>query len=232
MDLVRELEAAMCGRLKFFSERDDGIADAWNKAIGRSTGDWILFLGADDVLATPDALSLAANHLDRATPKYRVVYGRVEMVGADGQFAGYADRPWSPKDFRGCKANLPHQAVFHHRSLFMDHGPFDTEFAIVSDFEFLMRELMLAEPLHVPGLTVAKMRVGGLSTNRRYAPRVMREEIRIYRRHRGGIPFVLIWWLFKTWAIAGLYYLGGDRLALPITNIYRRLVGGRAPLQY
>jgi hypothetical protein len=29
-----------------------------------------------------------------------------------------------------------------------------------------------------------------------------------------------------------LHRIGGDRLALPITNLYRRLVRGQAPLRY
>ena len=39
-------------------------------------------------------------------------------------------------------------------------------------------------------------------------------------------------WLVKAWGKAGLHRIGGDRLALPITNLYRRLVRGQAPLRY
>ena len=34
----------------WISEQDNGIYDAWNKGIRVSTGEWIMFLGADDIL--------------------------------------------------------------------------------------------------------------------------------------------------------------------------------------
>jgi glycosyltransferase involved in cell wall biosynthesis len=225
---------------QWFSGPDRGIADAWNKAVARVSGEWVLFLGADDVLAAPTTLSRAARRLGTlparrlgALPaRARVAYGQVALVDVRGERVDLLERPWSPADFRGCRYNLPHQAVFHHRSLFAEFGPFDEDFRIAADFDFLLRVLAHDEPAYLPGLTVTHMQVGGLSSTRRNAPAVVREEIRLYRRHVGGVPWVLLWWLVKAWAKAGLHNLGGDRLALPVTNIYRRLVRGQAPLRY
>jgi glycosyltransferase involved in cell wall biosynthesis len=218
--------------LRWFSEPDRGVADAWNKALDRATGEWVLFLGADDELASISVLSRAAARLADAGQKTRLAYGKVALVDAEGHQVDLLDRPWSPEEFRGCRYNLPHQGVFHHRSLFSRFGPFDTGFAIAADFDFLLRVLAKDDPLYMPELTVTRMQVGGLSSTRRNAPRVVVEEIRLYRRHVGGIPWILLWWLVKAWAKALLYRLGGDRLALPVTNLYRRVVRGQAPLRY
>src|SRR6185437_9311214 len=43
-------------RLKWTSERDYGLNDAQWKGVRRASAEWILFLGADDVLASPKAL--------------------------------------------------------------------------------------------------------------------------------------------------------------------------------
>jgi glycosyltransferase involved in cell wall biosynthesis len=216
----------------WFSAPDRGIADAWNKALGRATGEWVLFLGADDVLAAPDTLSRAAVRLAALPAATGIAYGQLALVDSRGREVDLLERPWSPADFRGCRYNLPHQAVFHRRSLFREFGPFDTGFRISADFDFLLRVLAHDAPVYLPGLTVAHMQVGGLSSSRRSAPAVVREEIRLYRRHVGGVPWVLLWWLVKAWGKAGLHRLGGDRLALPVTNLYRRLVRGQAPLRY
>ena len=44
------------------SEPDKGLYDAWNKALRLATGEWIMFLGADDYLY-PDAMSFYLNFL-------------------------------------------------------------------------------------------------------------------------------------------------------------------------
>ncbi len=216
----------------WFSEPDAGVADAWNKALARVSGEWVLFLGADDVLDSATVLSRAAGFLAKVPQNVRVAYGQVALVNGEGRQVDLLDRPWSPAEFRGCRYNLPHQAVFHHRSLFRELGPFDTSFRISADFDFLLRALAHADPAYIPDLTVARMQVGGLSSTRRNAPAVVIEEIRLYRRHVGGVPWTLLWWLAKAWVKAFLHRLGGDRLALPVTNIYRRVVRGQAPLRY
>jgi hypothetical protein len=58
------------------------------------------------------------------------------------------------------------------------------------------------------------------------------EEIRLFRRHVGGVPWTLLWWLVKAWGKSILYRLGGDPLALQITNMYRHVVRHQAPLRY
>src|SRR5215469_7034575 len=232
VELLKALKAAPVISYQWFSAPDDGIADAWNKAVERVSGAWVLFLGADDVLAAPGTLSRAAERLAALPAAARVAYGQVALVDTEGQRVDLLERPWSPADFHGCRYNLPHQAVFHRRSLFNEFVPFDTRFRIAADFDFLLRVLARDEPAYLPGLTVTHMQVGGLSSTRRNAPAVVREEIRLYRRHVGGVPWVLLWWLVKAWGKAGLHRLGGDRLALPVTNLYRRLVRGKAPLRY
>jgi len=43
--------------LKVISEKDSGIYDAMNKAIERSSGEWLYFLGSDDTFFDNDVLS-------------------------------------------------------------------------------------------------------------------------------------------------------------------------------
>jgi glycosyltransferase involved in cell wall biosynthesis len=227
-----EHERKMAGRLEWRSERDRGIADAWNKAVARCTGDWLLFLGADDALEDPDVISRAASHLREAFPDHRVVYGNVTLCDSNQRPIATLEQPWSPAEFRNCRRCLPHQAVFHHRSLFVDHGSFDTSLRIVSDYDFLLRELMKSAPLHVPELFVTQMQIGGISNDRAYSASVVREQICLFRRHVGGTPLLLRWWLLKATIIRHLHKIGGDRLALFATNAYRRIAGGRPPLPF
>ena len=60
---VNGYRSRMDDSLRLFSEKDCGIADAWNKAVALANGDWLLFLGADDSLAAPDVISRAVSYL-------------------------------------------------------------------------------------------------------------------------------------------------------------------------
>lgn len=228
--ILQDFQTRMGAKIKWKSETDKGIADAWNKAILKATGDWILFLGADDSLASKDILSKIAPILSETT--HRIVYGHVRLIDVNGFTVGELAQPWSAAEFRGCRRNLPHQAVFHHKSLFAGHNIFDTSLTICSDYDFLLRELINSEPLHLPNCIISNMQLGGLSNNRRNAPQAVFEQIILFRRHVHGIPIILSWWLIKAIGIKVLYHLMGDVVTLRITNIYRRWVGGREPLSY
>ena len=52
-DGTRDIIERHADRLAWWvSEPDSGLYNAWNKAIPHAKGEWICFLGADDVLAT------------------------------------------------------------------------------------------------------------------------------------------------------------------------------------
>ncbi len=44
--------------------QDSGIYDAWNKALQRASGDWVLFMGAGDILCHKDSLLNVMKHLE------------------------------------------------------------------------------------------------------------------------------------------------------------------------
>ena len=51
VDIIKEYEPKFGGRMRWLSERDEGMYDAINKGIRMATGDVVGILNADDVLA-------------------------------------------------------------------------------------------------------------------------------------------------------------------------------------
>jgi glycosyltransferase involved in cell wall biosynthesis len=63
------------GHITFWmSEPDEGVFDAWNKALDHVSGDWVLFRGADDVFWDANALERIAPHLINASSAEVVCY--------------------------------------------------------------------------------------------------------------------------------------------------------------
>ena len=57
VDIIREYEPKFNGRMRWVSERDEGMYDAINKGIRMATGDVVGILNADDVLADDETLA-------------------------------------------------------------------------------------------------------------------------------------------------------------------------------
>jgi glycosyltransferase involved in cell wall biosynthesis len=144
----------------WISEKDTGIYDAMNKGVRASTGDWLLFINADDFLADKNAIQSSVPHLLN-TP-HKIAYGDIIYRYPDGTDKKYGVE-WHDlkKRFREVAMYLAHQATFHASSLFKERL-FDTSYKIAGDYDFLLCHLKNHDATHFP-VTVAVMRTGGLS---------------------------------------------------------------------
>lgn len=147
------------------SKPDRGVYHAWNKALDHITGDWIHFLGSDDVYSAPDVFSRVVKWLKSREPHVRVVYGRVAVVTQTGKFLEIMGEPWqTAKPTFNKTMSTGHAGVFYHRSLFAIHGKFDESFRIAGDYEFLLREMKSGnDAIFMPDIVVFTT-VGGLSS--------------------------------------------------------------------
>jgi glycosyltransferase involved in cell wall biosynthesis len=112
-------------RIKVISEPDTGIYDAMNKGIVASSGEWVYFLGCDDILYSDLTLSKVFSYDLSETD---VIYGNVEFLNShqiyDGEY-----------DYTKLSLRSPcHQAVFYKKILFNKYGCFDTVFSTAADY--------------------------------------------------------------------------------------------------
>jgi glycosyltransferase involved in cell wall biosynthesis len=105
------------------SEPDEGIYDAMNKAIKHATGNWIYFLGADDVLFD-DFTNLAYELKENDT----IYYGRVLTLGG----------PTIPVNaYSFAKYGICHQAMIYPKAVF-EQNIFNTKYKISADYALNM----------------------------------------------------------------------------------------------
>ncbi len=205
------------------SKRDRGIYHAWNKALRVVRGNWVYFLGADDYLADEHVLARVVPKLKGGSRGPRVVYGRVNLVRKDRSVIATLGSQWNRKQFFQLMT-LPHQGVFHHRSLFEERGVFNEEFRVAGDYELLLRELKFRDPLFIEDCTITSMQFGGMSSSGRLSVETLGEIKRA--RDLNGITTVAPLWrwaLVKAHVRRWLSQLLGQQLAKVVVNSYRRL---------
>ena len=126
--------------LKFISEKDRGLSDAVNKGIQRATGEWILWLNADDELA-PGAMATFKAATTRF-PDARVFCGAEEMRGYDGTVEEVL-QPWdyNLKELLGTRIAINQAATWVHRSVYERVGLLDVSIRYAMDYEWTVRAM-------------------------------------------------------------------------------------------
>lgn len=206
------------------SEQDNGIYDAWNKALERISGEWVLFMGAGDTFCGAHALAdvlAALQALPRHCEYYSVPVRSVFPPDEPLEIMAPALHPLHELPQGMC---LPHQGLFHRRELFV-RNRFDAAFRVAGDYEFICRTLT-QENIRRGKTPYVRMLFGGLSSNMRYMPLREKEFWQISRRYfPQAVP-----WKIAARAMRSALYVALDRLcgqaaAGYFADIPRRLKG-------
>lgn len=139
------------------SEPDNGVFDAWNKGLSVATGEWIAFLGADDVLL-PDAVSSYLTICRGRDTQYISSLVRLVRPGQPDKIIG---RPWSWPAFQR-KMTTAHVGSLHRFDLFDKYGNYNTGYKIAGDYELLLRPGKHLNSMFLGEIT-AVMSAGGIS---------------------------------------------------------------------
>ncbi len=158
------VDAARHARLTFVSEPDKGMHDAMNKGLAAASGDYVVFLNADDFFASPATLRLVAEAAARTGAD--CIIGDTRFVDGDGKPAGriystWGFRPW----WLRIGVMPPHPSFFARTALLRQAGGFDLDYRISSDFDLVARTFLVhhASWTRVPHILTC-FRAGGVST--------------------------------------------------------------------
>jgi len=153
--------------VKWISEKDKGLYDAFNKGIMMATGDVVCFLCADDMYEHKNVLQIIADTFV-SHPGTDMVYGDIIYVDKDNlsKIKRYwKSSPFKPGLFK--KGWLPpNTALFIKRSIFLKHGLFSLDYRMAGDYEMQYR---FFEKLRIPSFYISnimvRMRSGGMSNS-------------------------------------------------------------------
>lgn len=175
------------GQGRVVSMPDRGIYDAMNQALTMCQGEYVCFMNAGDLFASPDTLSVVATHLDRnGWPDF--VYGdirslvRHEYLSAayqpdQGRLIRYPERL---NRFYLFRKMICHQAWLVKRSTYGER-PFDENLRLLADYQLLMEMILVRKVsyAHIPEVVAV---FDGDGATGKSSPRLTEERQQVLKR--------------------------------------------------
>ena len=183
IDIVKSYESEFSGRLKWVSEKDQGIYDAMNKGIKMASGDVVGILNSDDYFTSDDILQT----VDNAFKSHEIdaIYGDIHFI-RDGNpqkcVRYYSSRMFRPFWLRF--GFMPaHPSFYCKREIFDKAGLYSLDYKIGADYEMMVR---LFKKYKIVSRYINKdfvtMRTGGASTrNVKSRLTLIKEDVRACR---------------------------------------------------
>jgi len=163
--IVKEYEPLFNGRLRWISEKDEGLYDAMNKGIRIATGDVVGIINSDDFYHRNDVIETIAKAFEDDT--VQATFADVRYVNSDNlnkTVRYYSSKNFAPWRFRF--GFMPaHPSFFTYKKYFDEFGFYRLDYKIAADYELLLRFLYThkLKYKYLP-IDVMKMRIGGVST--------------------------------------------------------------------
>lgn len=138
-ELLREYEKKFSGRLKWISEKDNGIYDAINKGIKLSHGNIVGILNSDDFFHRDDALEIVARGF--TDQSIDAIYADcIILRNKNGIEKHFLKSNAFFKNWMFRIGIMPSHGTFYaKKSLFEKYGVYKTNYKITADFELMLR---------------------------------------------------------------------------------------------
>jgi glycosyltransferase involved in cell wall biosynthesis len=161
LEIVNKYKADFGEKMRFISEKDKGIYDAWNKGIVMASGEWVTFLGGDDYLVQ----DFCMNYYDVIVikPNLNFISAINLLVTEEDNPIRFYGKPINKDFVKYC--TIAHVGSLHHKSLFESFGIYNIDFLIAGDYDFLLRVRKKIISFFLPKLGVI-VRDGGISNKK------------------------------------------------------------------
>lgn len=179
------------------TEKDNGIYDAWNKAIEHwqdKLGEWVLFLGADDYLSADNILDKVKERINTLSQSKLFFAGNIILINKFGVEISENITKDVNDAFKRKSYCMPinHPALFTKKNIILKYK-FDTSFKISGDYDFIRRAWLAPNQLQLLGFVTTFMQTGGISASEVSRKLHQTENLRIFNKY--GTIKGYIWYL-------------------------------------
>ncbi len=189
-------------------ERDNGIADAFNKGIKNAKGDIVVMLNSGDAFYDAATIATVTKAFDD-NPSIQWLHGKYELVRSNTKVI--IGKPFEKsKLYRGMRS-ICHQTMFVKKELHTKYGLYNTAEKIGMDYDFLCR--IANEPFIF--LTAVLVNFAPAGTSSVQYIESLKDAKRIYEKDHGKSFMLWVWQL----RLKILYWL----LRSPIGNFLYKI---------
>ena len=167
IEIIKKYEPLFEGRMKWKSEPDKGLYDAFNKGIERSSGKYCWNVNSDDYIER-DALNNIKELLEPVNEDV-VLIGAQNFVNSDGKVLKvvYNDSEKVEKIFRN-DWMINHAATIVSKDIYTRYGYYDTRFKICADMDWFHHCYSCGVKFMCTNRVLTNFSIGGISTSFKY----------------------------------------------------------------
>jgi len=186
------------------SESDRGIYDAMNKGIKMASGEYIIFMNADDAFNNSNVLSSIKRSMTLSCSVIpEIMVGSTRMLQSDG--SSYIQKPKNiEKEILGRMPFVHQSAVV--KSDLLKEVFFNTQFKISADYFFFLSAYVSGVSFKIIDVVVADYFTGGFSAQN---AKLYLKELKAVKKQVFSEKGVLLPTRLKSWAISVKYYFRG-----------------------
>ena len=191
IEMVKKHESSFEGRLIVVSEKDKGLYDAMNKGISMASGEYLIFINADDELC-PGILTKIKRVIDNCEKNPDIIYGdSINVYYDDNEQTTKIRHSYPEITCKTLKSGMGvvHQSMFTRRTVFEGIGGFDLEYSIGADWDFLIRSVKNGATMKYIETPICKFPTDGVSSKNHA---MQRHKIRKKNELYVGIDFEML----------------------------------------
>ena len=166
IDIIKAYEPQFNGKLKYKSEPDKGIYDAFNKGIERATGKYIWLVNSDDFIQ-PGALGKLYDLVKDYKEGYEPVISAIMNCISENEEILYQVKSSPAKvaaAYRNNTMGTIHPATIVPKRIYDIVGLYDINYKIIGDIDWFKRAYQANMPIIFADFVVTNFMVGGVST--------------------------------------------------------------------
>lgn len=177
--------------VRFYSEAEKGVYQAMNSGIAQANGEWLYFLGADDLLYNSLVFKNIFEH--EIPENTQLLLGKVENIGAEHSLVKtiYENAFNHSLYWRN---TLHHQGILYHKSIF-DTFEYNINYSILADYELNLRLFLAKTKAFHCKLFFAKSYAGGIS--KQFTHTLYNEESALKKELLPFIPRLINYFVIK-----------------------------------